>query len=500
MGNTLSWMVFLILRHAGRCLIVLALLACTLPPGSSPVLRRLRGPDYPNPERDLRGAAGAILSRAIQFDTGNPPGQERPLARYLVGVLAREGLEARVIETPPADSGERRAAAWARYPGNGRRPPIVLLSHLDVVPADPSEWVAGPFEGAIVDGNVIGRGALDAKGIAVVHLLTLVTLARRGVVLDRDVIFLATPDEENGGREGARYLAGERSDLLQGAEFLLTEGGGIMAGEGETPDLWGVTFTEKSPCWIELRTRGAPGHGSTATNDAAVPRLIAALDRVRQTQTEIRVTPGAERMFAALAPFAPPEDRAGFENLSVALRTDPGFRERFLSEAPRAALVRNTVSITVLEGSPRTNVSPAEARAQLDVRLLPGERCGEFMAEIRRVVADPQASLTPLLSFEAGSSPVETDLFRAIEAVAARSDSPSTVVPRMIAGFTDAHYFRDLGMVAYGFVPRRLRPHEARGVHGPNERISLDNLELGINTLVEILVELSGDAGDVVEN
>jgi acetylornithine deacetylase/succinyl-diaminopimelate desuccinylase-like protein len=493
MGNTLSWMAFLTFRHAARCFFLLAMLACTLPPGSTSLLWRLRGSDYPDPEKNLRGAAGAILSRAIQFDTGNPPGNERALAQYLVGVLAKEGLEARVIETPSADSGVRRAAAWARYPGNGRRPPIVLLSHLDVVPADPSEWVAGPFDGVILDGSVIGRGALDAKGIAVVHLLALVKLVRRGVVLDRDVIFLATPDEENGGREGARYLVEERSDLLHGAEFLLTEGGGILAGEGKTPDLWGVTFTEKSPCWIELRTRGAPGHGSTATNDAAVPRLIAALDRVRRTETEIRVTPEAKRMFAALAPFAPPEDRASFENLGAALRADPGFRERFLSEARRAALVRNTVSITVLEGSPRTNVTPAEARAHLDVRLLPGESCGDFMAGIRRVVADPQATLKPLLNFEAGSSPVETDLFRAIEAVAARSDSPSAVVPRMLAGFTDAHYFRDRGIVAYGFVPRRLRPHEARGVHGPNERISLDNLELGINTLVEILEELGGD-------
>jgi len=220
--------------------------------------------------------------------------------------------------------------------------------------------------------------------------------------------------------------------------------------------------------------------------------LIAALDRVRRTETEIRVTPEAARMFAALAPFAPAEDRAGFHDLGAALREDPDFRERFLSEARRAALVRNTVSITVLEGSSRTNVSPAEARANLDVRLLPGERCADFTAEIRGVIAEPQATLESLLSFEAGSSPIETDLYRAIEAVAARSDSPSAVVPRMIAGFTDAHYFRDLGIVSYGFVPRRLRPHEARGVHGPNERISLDNLELGINTMVEILEELAG--------
>jgi len=483
-------MLFFRPRNAVWILLLLAMVACALPPGGSSLIWRLRGPDYPDPETNPRGAAAAILSRAIQFDTSNPPGNERVLAQYLVDILRREGLEARVIETPSASPSVKRAAAWARYPGNGRRDPVVLLSHLDVVPADESQWVAGPFEGVIAGDTVVGRGALDAKGVAVVHLLALVKLARQGVVLDRDVIFLSTPDEENGGRDGAGYLAQRRSDLLRGAEFLLTEGGGIIPGEGKTPDLWGVTFTEKSPCWIELTATGAPGHGSSATTDAAVPRLIAALDRVRRMETEIRVTPGAERMFAAMAPFAPPEDRASFADLDFALETNPPFRERFLSEARRAALVRNTVSITVLEAGTRTNVVPGEARAELDARLLPGESCEEFIAEIRRVVEDPQVTLKPLLSFEAGSSPVETDLFRAIEAAAAAADPPGAVVPRMIAGFTDAHYFRDLGIVAYGFVPRRLRPHESRGIHGPNERISIDNLELGIDTLVEILEEL----------
>jgi len=486
-------MASLLCRNAARCLFLLAVLACAFPPGSESLLWRLHWPDHPDPETNLRGAASAILSRAIQVDTSNPPGNERPLAEYLVGILAREGLEARVIDTPSSNSGANRAAAWARYPGSGHRRPIVLLSHLDVVPADESQWVVGPFQGAIVGDTVVGRGALDAKGIAVVHLLTLVKLARRGVVLDRDVIFLSTPDEENGGREGARYLAQERSDLLRGAEFLLTEGGGIIPGEGETPDLWGVAFAEKSPCWIEVVSSGAPGHSATATSDAAVPRLIAALDRVRRMETEIRVTPEAERMFAALAPFAAPEDRASFADLGAALQFDAGFRERFLSRAGLAARVRNTVAITVLEGSTRTNVMPAEARAQLDARLLPGERCEDFIAKISHVIGDPQVVLTPILSPEAQRSPVETDLFRAIEATAALSNSPSAVVPRMTAGFTDAHYFRDLGIVGYGFVPRRLRPYETRGVHGPNERISIENLELGVNTLVEILEQLSGD-------
>jgi acetylornithine deacetylase/succinyl-diaminopimelate desuccinylase-like protein len=485
-------MAFFTSRNATLCLLLVLITACAPTSGGKYHIWPFRAADYPDPEKDLRGAASAILSRAIQFDTTNPPGNERDLARYFVDILRSEGLEAQLIETPSTGAKAMRAAAWARYPGSGRRDPIVLLSHLDVVPADEDQWMAGPFEGIVADDTVVGRGALDAKGIAVVHLLTLVKLAREGAALERDVIFLSTPDEESGGGEGARYLAQERSDLLHGAEFLLTEGGAIVPGEGGTPDLWGVTFTEKSPCWIELTSKGVPGHSSSAPADAAVPRLVAALERVRRLETEIRVTPEAERMFAALAPFAPPADAAGFADLDTALQEDARFRERFLSEARRAALVRNTVSITVLEGSARTNVVPAEARAELDVRLLPGESCEEFVAEIDRVIDDSQIVPRTLLSFEAGSSPIETELFRAIEAAAARSDRPGVVVPRMIAGFTDAHYFRDLGIVAYGFVPRRLRPHQTRGIHGPNERISLDNLELGIEKLVEILKQLDG--------
>ena len=478
-------------RKAAYLLALLAMIACAVPQGRNPLARLLGRSDHPDPEVNLREAAGAILSRAIQFDTSNPPGNERAVAEYLVGILRSEGLEARVIETPSESPSVKRAAAWARYPGSGRRSPIVLLSHLDVVPADESQWgTSGPFEGAIADETVIGRGALDAKGITVVHLLTLVKLARRGLALDRDVIFLATPDEEAGGRDGAGYLAERHPDLLHGAEFLLTEGGGILPGEGGIPDLWNVAFSEKSPCWIEMTAKGAPGHGANATTGGAVPRLIEALDRVLRIETKIRVTREADRMFAALAPFAPAEDRASFADLEAALRTNAGFRKRFLSEARRATLVRNTVAVTVLEGSSRVNVVPGEARAQLDARLLPGESCEKFIAQLRRAVEDPQITLEPILSFEAGGSPVESDLYRAIEAVAARSDPPSVVVPRMITGFTDAHYFRDLGIVAYGFVPRRLRPHETRGIHAPYERISLDNLELGVKTLLEILEEL----------
>lgn len=471
--------------------LVLALLS-VLAPVSARAIWPFDRRDYPDPRTDLGAACAEILSRSIRIQTVSPEGRERPLAELLVRVAGQEGLEARLIETPSSGEGVGRAAAWVRLKGSGKRPPVVLLSHLDVVPADTREWTVDPFEGVTGGGYVVGRGALDAKGVAVVHLFTLIELAARGTELDRDVILLATPDEEAGGRQGAGFLVRQHRELLGGAEFLLTEGGGIRLGPGNARHVWGVTVAEKSPCWMRVTARGTPGHSSTAPEDAAVPRLIGALYRGRRLETEVRAVPEVARMFEALVPLAAPEDQEGFADLAFALRWDTGFRARFLADRGRRALVRNTVAITVLKGSPRTNVVPAQALAHLDARLLPGDSCEDFVDLIRSVMSAPGVSVEPILSFRSRTSPVDTDLFRAIRAVASEIDPDAVVIPRVIGGFTDAHYFRDLGIVAYGFVPRWLPPAESQSIHGPNERISIENLERGVRTLTRILERLAG--------
>ena len=440
----------------------------------------------------LGDRAAALLGHAIRIDTTNPPGNERALAEWLGGQLDAEGIETRVIPLPDADSA--RAALWARLPGGSGRP-LILLSHLDVVPADASAWTMDPFEGVVGGGYVIGRGALDAKGVTVTHALALVEAKRRGLHLGRDLILLATPDEEAGGRNGAALIVDQRPDLLGDAGFLLTEGGGILPGENGTPDVWGVSFTEKTPCWVALSARGVPGHGAGGTADAATHRLVAALARVAAVRFETKVVPAVSQMFAALAPLAAPEDRAGYASLRGALELDPRFRARFLQDSGRAALVRNTAAITTLSGGERINVLPAEARAGIDARLLPGERCEDFVAKLRGVIADPTVSLEVDLSFAAAASPAETPLMEAIRRVAARSRPAGVVVPRVITGFTDAHWFRARGIVSYGFVPRRLRPAETRGVHGANERISIENLALGVEATLDVLRELDGVEG-----
>ncbi len=442
------------------------------------------------PPLSLRERAAQTLLEAIRLVSVNPPGDEAPVAEFLVGELREGGLEAALIATPDGDSKLGRAAAWGRLPGSGERRPLVLLSHLDVVPANHAAWTMDPFAGIRRDGFIIGRGSLDAKGVTVIQLLALTELAKREVPLKRDIVFLATPDEEKGGLDGAGYLVRERPGLLLDAEYLLTEGGGIRLVSDQTPPVWGISVIEKSPCWMRVAARGTPGHSSAPPRDAAVPRLIAALDRVRRLDHPIRVVPEVQRMFAALAPLASAEDAPGYGDLATFLTTDPAFRSRFLAERSQAALVRNTLTITVLEGAPSTNVLPVEAAAHLDARLLPFERCDVFVDRVRQAVGDTGVRVEPLLTFHARGSSIDTALYRAIEHVAVATDPRAVIVPRMLEGFTDAHFFRDLGIHAYGFVPRWHRAGEVRGIHGPDERVSIENLERGVHTLIAIILEL----------
>lgn len=437
----------------------------------------------PKPRLSLRDRAAELLTRTIRIRTVNPPGDEAPLAALLVQEMQAAGIEARLVETPPGASEIGRAAAWGRLRGSGGRPPLILLSHLDVVPAVEERWRHAPFEGVRTRGEVFGRGAQDAKGVTVVQLLALLELARRERPPARDLIFLATPDEEAGGQDGAGWITAKRRGLLGDARYVLTEGGGVLTRPG-TLDSWHVAVTEKTPCWLRVRAEGPPGHSSVPPEQTAVTRLLDALAGIRAIETPLRVTPEVARMFAALAPSAPPEDAASFLDLERALASDAAFRERFLAQPVYASLVRDTFTLTVLEGAPRTNVLPARAEAHVDARILPGGRCARFTRKVRAAAEDPGVEVEELLAFAGKGSAVGTPLWRAIERVAGPD---ALMVPRVVSGFTDAHWFRDQGLVAYGFVPRWHRLGEKRGIHGPNERISLENLERGVTTLIEIL-------------
>ena len=464
----------------------LSLVSCASPRSGSLPAGESHASGMPLRGGDTGERAARLLSSLVQIPTVNPPGGEAAAAQLLVDELREHGVESRLVPTPSPPEGPRRAAAIARVRGRGERPALLLLSHLDVVEAHSTGWTEDPFAGTIRRGHVIGRGALDAKGLAVVHALALEVLAQRTTPLRRDVLLLSVPDEEAGGRQGLGWILRERGQLLDGVKYVLGEGGSIRDLPSQRP-VWSVSVAEKSPCWLELRTRGTPGHSASPARDAAVPRLIAALERVRTMEWSVRVVPEVARMFRSMTPIAAPRDRRAYDDLARALDRDPEFRRRFLRHRSNEALVTTTVSLTLLEGAPATNVVPAQARGQIDARLLPGARCDDFEQRVRERVAAPAVEIVRLLGFQAGSSTISTPLYRAIEVTAQQVDPGALLVPRVSAGSSDAHWLRERGLVVYGFIPRWLRDDDARGIHGPDEKISIRNLQRGVETLVRLI-------------
>jgi acetylornithine deacetylase/succinyl-diaminopimelate desuccinylase-like protein len=431
---------------------------------------------------DVAGQAASLLSRYIQIDTTNPPGNETTAARFLARVLEAEGLRVEVDGAEPT-----RGNVYTRRPGTGDGSAVVLLHHMDVVPAEEAEWTVPPFAGARRGGFLYGRGSLDCKGTGIAQLMALLLLHRRGETLAHDVVFLGTADEETGGSLGAGWVVRERRRWLDGAAMLLNEGGHIHAAEG--PPVFHVSVAEKAPCWLRLRARGAGGHGSTPPGETAVTRLLAALERVRTHRTPVRVVPAVAEYFAAIAPSRREPERSRFLDLDAAL-ADPAFRREFESDPYHHALVHNTITPTVLVGAQKTNVIPAVATADLDCRLLPGEDPDEFVATIRALIDDPDVEIERLLSFAASSSASSGPLIEAIRRVADRELPGSILVPSVTAGFTDSHYFRDLGIPSYGFVPFAQPPEERLRIHGVDERLSVEVLGRAIRFFYELLREL----------
>jgi acetylornithine deacetylase/succinyl-diaminopimelate desuccinylase-like protein len=435
----------------------------------------------------LADEAAALLSVYLRINTTNPPGNEIVAARWLASVLQREGIETQIFQPAPG-----KANLYARVRGDGSARPLILLNHMDVVLASPEYWQVNPFSGAIKDGYVWGRGALDMKGIAITQLMTLLILKRANVPLKRDVIFLATADEEIGAGVGAPWMVERQAALLRGAEFLLNEGGSIRANERGGVDYYGVGTTEKSPFWLDVTARGTPGHGSRPTQDNPVHRLVRALGRISDWRTPLVVTPSVDRYFRDLATIETDSARRRwFGDIRAALRDSTAVRT-ITADLTYNAMLRNTISITGLKGSDKTNVIPPVATAALDVRLLPGQLPADFLAELTRVVADTGVSFKPQgPNWPATESSTDTDLFRAIEAAAQARHPGALVTTPMLAGFTDSHYFRRLGIASYGLAPFPLTVEESRGVHGNDERVSIAALRFGVRFVYDVVARVA---------
>jgi acetylornithine deacetylase/succinyl-diaminopimelate desuccinylase-like protein len=458
--------------------------------------------------------AASRLAAYLAIDTTNPPGNERAGAELLAGLLRAAGIEpqrfvsprgrvnllARLEATPRAQSG----AAGGDAPPVGT---LVLLHHIDTVPAG-SGWRQGaPAAGAVHDGELWGRGAIDTKGLGIAHLTAFLDLARSPLPRRRAVVFLAVADEEAGGGEGAGWLLSAHPELFADVDAVLNEGGVNKAVAGRTL-FWGIEVDQKRPLWLEVSTAGRAGHASAANPASATHRLVSGLAALVAAPRPRRVTPAATQFLVALARFDP-QARAALAQLRELERHGDASDSRPLSLPGFESLLTDTLQITTLAGSERINVVAGEARAGIDVRLLPDTDEQAFVAGIERALGPGFTVKVRLTSPAAPPSPVGSADFRTLAATlatagasgaggaggattAAVPNAPAVpVVPAFIAAFTDSRYFRTRGIAAYGFSPFALDGLLLRTVHAPDERIPLATLDRGVETMIRVVRALA---------
>lgn len=450
---------------------------------SAPVLPRIDW-DAVNAE------ALAHFKALLRIDTTNPPGNERPAAEYLAAVLAKEGIESKIVESAPT-----RASLVARLRGTGKAGPLLLNGHLDVVPVDPERWTHPPFEAVEADGCLWGRGAIDMKNMVTMSLMAMLLAKRTGLVLDRDLIFAAVADEEAGSHHGALHLVEEHPEDVR-AEYVLNEVGGHTLYMGDTR-FYPIQVSEKGICWFEMSVEGEPGHGSMPRPDNAVVRLARALERLGSTRLPQHVTPVVETFLRTLASGAPFP-----RNAILPLVLSPSFAGTLLTLLEKQnleqaiginAMLRNTASPTMLEAGKKVNVIPSVATARVDGRILPGQTLQQFLDEIQRVVG-PDVKIHVFDHHDGTSFTTDTPLYDTITRVLARRDPQGTPVPYMIPGFTDSFAYARLGATCYGFSPVRLGPelNFTKMYHGHDERIPIDGFFWGLRTLWEVVAEACG--------
>lgn len=467
-----------------RALVALAVLAAPMhaltAQGAAPE------PVRPIDWNQLRAEAVRILADYMKLNTANPPGNEVEGALFLKNILEREGFEVQLFDTAANSLGPQRPNLYTRLKGSGAKKAIALVHHIDVVPADSRYWSVDPYSGPIKDGFLYGRGALDMKGEGIAHLMAMIALKRSGVPLTRDIVFIANPDEELGST-GAIAFVDNHPDLLKDVEFLITEGGDNPMVDGKL-QYYGVSVAEKRTFWQRLTVRGVPSHGSRPTKHNPVPKLVRALARLASYETPLHVTPGVDKYFRDISRGYTGEHRTWLANVRRAI-TAPRARAWILNDVYWNAILRNTISLTALQGSNKTNVIPAEATADVDIRLLPDQNPDSVLRVLKAVVNDTsvhwQTLLAPKTPLE---NPVDTELFRAIERASRERDPDALVTTYMLTGATDRPTYRRLGIITYGLDPFKVESGDSqRGVHGNDERVSVENVGFGVKYVYDIL-------------
>lgn len=437
----------------------------------------------------IRPDAVSTLQSLVQFNTVNPPGAEEPVIDYLQDLLQKEGIATEILAAEPT-----RDNLFAHLPGSSKEPPLLLMSHVDVVGVEPEKWSVHPFSGAIDNGYLYGRGAIDDKGMAAAEAMVLLLLKRLNVKLKRDVVYLAAADEESGGKLGIAWLVDKHRDKLQ-VEYAINEGGRIRTDDSGQVRYVCIQNTEKVPYNLTLKVKGTPGHASVPLPDNPIFALSQALAKIVNYKAPLKLIPTTEKFFAGLAKKEKYPASYYLENANHPL-VGQLCREALAKMHPVFhSMLCNSISPTVFQAGIRANVIPSEAQVNLNCRLLPGEKITHFVEEVKRVISDPRIEITYEVGKQPDSpeSPVDSPVYRALETNAKKLWPEAEVVPLLSTGATDSAELRAIGVKSYGILPFPLSENDEARMHGHDERIPLDGYLEGIKYLFNTTVELAAE-------
>jgi acetylornithine deacetylase/succinyl-diaminopimelate desuccinylase-like protein len=448
------------------------------------------------PSGSQLGSTSAIAKEAegwladlIKINTSNPPGNEQIAAVYISGILQKEGIKADLLDVAPG-----RSAVVARLRSGVVPDPakaLLLVAHLDTVPVVKSRWTVDPFAAVIKDGYLYGRGAIDDKGMVAANLAVFVALKRSAARLNRDVMFLATTDEESSSDASVKTLIAKYWDKFA-AGFAINEGGNVFLKNGKVQYI-GVQASEKVGMNVAVIARGTSGHASQPTKDNPVVHLAAAIAKVGAYSPPVHFTSIVRRYFEGLAPLEDDEIGKWIRSLEAPDRGEHA--QRVVSDASPLwnSMLRDTIAPTVLSAGVANNVIPPEARANLNIRLLPGDTIDTVLNDLNKLINDPAVKLEvqPNAGLAAPPSSLESDFYNIISKVASQEFGGAPSLPFMSTWLTDSAQLRLHNVQAYGLVPFPLTQEDLRRMHGDDERIPLASFDKGLDVLAKIVAEFA---------
>jgi acetylornithine deacetylase/succinyl-diaminopimelate desuccinylase-like protein len=440
---------------------------------------------------EVKNEITAILSNLIRINTTNPPGNELKAASYLKSVLSAHGFDCEIIKSAP-----KRANIITRMKGTGKKPNLLLLSHLDVVAANKKQWSINPFGGLIKDGYVWGRGALDMKGMTAIEIMVCILLKRNDVQLKGDLILAATADEEKGGINGVKYLMENYKEKIF-ADYVINEGGGLGI-PIQNRTIFPIQNAEKGIIWFKVKTKGIPGHASMPDkNTNAIILMNKVIEKLVNYNPQT-ILPHSLRTFLEKLSINNSQLRKAFSGIIA----NPPQGDLILNELaeyypdlvkeirPR---LKTTITPTIIKGGLKENVIPSECETTFDCRILPGqstETTLEIINSLLKEIDSENIKLEILQIQEPTESKVDTKFYNTIVSVLEDFKPGCDITPLLMTGGTDSRFFRKIGSICYGFQPRLPENSSPRIItreHGIDERISIKNLVFGASVLYEVV-------------